>query len=170
MSATCPKPAFIDDAHFLRISINDGHGEKISPYFDVAYRFIEKCRRANTKVLIHCLAGISRSPTLAIAYLMKHLGLKSDDAYRFVKERRKTISPNFNFLGQLYEYEKTFLLNNNNNTNNNNDNNSSSSSFSNQGSGTTNETSNETTTNQESSQSSQNPPIVIYNFNFRLFY
>lgn len=115
VSATCPKPEFIDDAHFLRISINDGHGEKILPYFDVAYRFIEKCRKAKTKVLIHCLAGISRSPTLAIAYLMKHLGLKPDDAYKFVKERRKTISPNFNFLGQLYEYEK-HLLNSSGNT------------------------------------------------------
>lgn len=109
VSATCPKPSFIDDANFLRISINDGHGEKILPYFDVAFRFIEKCRKSNSKVLIHCLAGISRSPTLAIAYLMKHLGLKSDEAYKFVKERRKTISPNFNFLGQLYEYEKQHL-------------------------------------------------------------
>ena len=66
----------------------------------------EKCRKSNNKVIIHCLAGISRSPTLAIAYLMKHLCLKSDEAYRYVKERRQTISPNFNFLGQLYEYEK----------------------------------------------------------------
>lgn len=109
MSATCPKPTFIDDAHFLRISINDGHGEKILPFFDVAFRFVEKCRKANAKVLIHCLAGISRSPTLAIAYLMKHLALKSDEAYKFVKEKRKTISPNFNFLGQLYEYEKQLI-------------------------------------------------------------
>ena len=55
--------------------------------------------------MIHCLAGISRSPTLAIAYLMKHLHLNSEQAYKFVKEKRTTISPNFNFLGQLYEYE-----------------------------------------------------------------
>ena len=26
--------------------------------------------------------------------------------FRFVKEKRPTISPNFNFLGQLIEYEK----------------------------------------------------------------
>jgi len=37
---------------------------------------------------------------------MKHKNLKSDEAYEYVKERRPTISPNFNFLGQLYEYEK----------------------------------------------------------------
>lgn len=109
VSISCPKPDFIADANFLRISVNDGHAAKIRPFFDVAYRFIEKCRKANTKVLIHCLAGISRSPTLAIAYLMKNMNLRSDDAYKFVKERRQTISPNFNFLGQLYEYDKILL-------------------------------------------------------------
>lgn len=82
MSITCPKPDFISDAHFLRIPVNDGHAAKILPFFDIAFKFIEKCRKAKCKVLIHCLAGISRSPTLAIAYLMKHLNLKSDEAYR----------------------------------------------------------------------------------------
>lgn len=81
VSIQCPKPHFIEDAHFLRIPLNDGHAAKILPFFDVAYRFIEKCRKANTNVLIHCLAGISRSPTLAIAYLMKFKKLKSDEAY-----------------------------------------------------------------------------------------
>jgi hypothetical protein len=37
---------------------------------------------------------------------MKYLNLNSEHAYKFVKEKRTTISPNFNFLGQLYEYEK----------------------------------------------------------------
>ena len=82
VSITCPKPDFIPDANFLRISVNDGHVAKIRPFFDVAFRFIEKCRKANTKVLIHCLAGISRSPTLAIAYLMRNMNLRSDDAYK----------------------------------------------------------------------------------------
>lgn len=81
VSIQCPKPDFIEDSHFLRIPLNDGHAAKILPFFDVAYRFIEKCRKANSNVLIHCLAGISRSPTLAIAYLMKHRKLKSDEAY-----------------------------------------------------------------------------------------
>uniref|UniRef100_A0A8C9R8H6 protein-tyrosine-phosphatase n=1 Tax=Scleropages formosus TaxID=113540 RepID=A0A8C9R8H6_SCLFO len=52
-------------------------------------------------VLVHCAAGVSRSPALAVAYVMYRLGLCLDDA--FVKERRPTISPNFNFLGQLQE-------------------------------------------------------------------
>lgn len=110
VSISCPRPEFIADANFLRISVNDGHAAKIRPFFDVAYRFIEKCRKANTKVIIHCLAGISRSPTLAIAYLMKHMNLRSDDAYKFVKDRRQTISPNFNFLGQLYEYDRQLSI------------------------------------------------------------
>jgi hypothetical protein len=52
-------------------------------------------------------AGISRSPALAVAYIMRHLNLSADDAYRYIKARRSYISPNFNFLGQLYEYERS---------------------------------------------------------------
>lgn len=40
VSIQCPKPEFIEDAHFLRIPLNDGHAAKILPFFDVAYRFI----------------------------------------------------------------------------------------------------------------------------------
>ncbi len=106
VSVDCLKPDFIADAQFLRIPVNDGHGARILPFFDIAYQFIEKCRKNDMKVLVHCLAGISRSPTLAIAFLMKYMNMKSDNAYQFVKEKRPSISPNFNFLGQLYDYEK----------------------------------------------------------------
>ncbi|XP_016300399.1 dual specificity protein phosphatase 16-like [Sinocyclocheilus anshuiensis] len=98
-SNTCPKPDFISDSHFMRIPINDSYCEKLLPWLEKTNEFIDKAKVSNCRVIVHCLAGISRSATIAIAYIMKTMGLSSDDAYRFVKDRRPSISPNFNFLG-----------------------------------------------------------------------
>lgn len=105
-SNTCPKPDFIPDSHFLRVPVNDSFCEKILPWLDRSVEFIEKAKASNARVLVHCLAGISRSATIAIAYIMKRMDMTLDEAYRFVKEKRPTISPNFNFLGQLLDFEK----------------------------------------------------------------
>ncbi|XP_056373884.1 dual specificity protein phosphatase 16 [Hyla sarda] len=105
-SNTCPKPDFICDSHFLRVPVNDSFCEKILPWLDKSVDFIEKAKASNGRVLVHCLAGISRSATIAIAYIMKRMDMTLDEAYRFVKEKRPTISPNFNFLGQLLDFEK----------------------------------------------------------------
>lgn len=105
-SNTCPKPDFIPDSHFLRVPVNDSFCEKILPWLDRSVEFIEKAKACNARVLVHCLAGISRSATIAIAYIMKRMNMSLDEAYRFVKEKRPTISPNFNFLGQLLDFEK----------------------------------------------------------------
>ncbi|XP_078076062.1 dual specificity protein phosphatase 16 [Mustelus asterias] len=105
-SNTCPKPDFIPESHFLRVPVNDSFCEKILPWLDKSVEFIEKAKASNGCVLVHCLAGISRSATIAIAYIMKRMDMSLDEAYRFVKEKRPTISPNFNFLGQLLDFEK----------------------------------------------------------------
>ncbi|CAL8277480.1 unnamed protein product [Gadus morhua 'NCC'] len=105
-SNTCPKPDFISDTHFLRVPVNDSFCEKILPWLDKSVEFIERAKASNGRVLVHCLAGISRSATIAIAYIMKRMDMSLDEAYRFVKEKRPTISPNFNFLGQLLDFEK----------------------------------------------------------------
>uniref|UniRef100_A0A3P9H4E8 Dual specificity phosphatase 16 n=1 Tax=Oryzias latipes TaxID=8090 RepID=A0A3P9H4E8_ORYLA len=105
-SNTCPKPDFIPESHFLRVPVNDSFCEKILPWLDRSVEFIERAKASNGRVLVHCLAGISRSATIAIAYIMKRMDLSLDEAYRFVKEKRPTISPNFNFLGQLLDFEK----------------------------------------------------------------
>uniref|UniRef100_A0A8C0ZHH6 Dual specificity phosphatase 16 n=1 Tax=Cyanistes caeruleus TaxID=156563 RepID=A0A8C0ZHH6_CYACU len=105
-SNTCPKPDFIPESHFLRVPVNDSFCEKILPWLDKSVDFIEKAKASNGCVLVHCLAGISRSATIAIAYIMKRMDMSLDEAYRFVKEKRPTISPNFNFLGQLLDFEK----------------------------------------------------------------
>ncbi|KAJ8417066.1 hypothetical protein AAFF_G00282930 [Aldrovandia affinis] len=109
-SNTCPKPDFICESHFMRIPVNDNYCEKLLPWLDKTNEFIDKAKVSNCRVIVHCLAGISRSATIAIAYIMKTMGLSSDDAYRFVKDRRPSISPNFNFLGQLLEFEKDLRL------------------------------------------------------------
>ncbi|XP_032895080.1 dual specificity protein phosphatase 8-like isoform X2 [Amblyraja radiata] len=109
-SNSCPKPDFISESHFMRIPVNDNYCEKLLPWLDESVDFIDKAKVSNCRVLVHCLAGISRSATVAIAYIMKTMGLASDDAYRFIKDRRPSISPNFNFMGQLLEYEKSMRL------------------------------------------------------------
>uniref|UniRef100_A0A1I7TT03 protein-tyrosine-phosphatase n=1 Tax=Caenorhabditis tropicalis TaxID=1561998 RepID=A0A1I7TT03_9PELO len=113
LSMSCPRSVCIkEEKNFLRIPVNDSYQEKLSPYFPMAFEFLEKCRKAGKKCLIHCLAGISRSPTLCISYIMRYLKMGSDDAYRYVKERRPSISPNFNFMGQLLEYENVLIKDN----------------------------------------------------------
>ncbi|VDM51823.1 unnamed protein product [Angiostrongylus costaricensis] len=112
LSIGCPRASSItSDENFLRIPVNDSYQEKLSPYFERAWEFLERVRKSGNVVLIHCLAGISRSPTLAISYVMRYLNMSSEDAYKLVKEKRPSISPNFNFMGQLLEYEQLLIRN-----------------------------------------------------------
>lgn len=56
------------------------------------------------------MAGISRSVTITIAYLMKQYHKSMQEAYDWVKKLRPSISPNLNFMGQLLEYERKLDL------------------------------------------------------------
>lgn len=66
-------------------------------------------KQSGGKVLVHCEAGISRSPTICMAYIMRTQQLQLDAAFDIIKQRRAVVSPNFSFMGQLLQFESEVL-------------------------------------------------------------
>lgn len=87
--------------NILQLPIPDGINVYISKYFDECHMFIEKGRC----VLVHCVAGLSRSPTIVISYLMKYKFMSLREAYEYVSEKRGLLCLNRGFISQLVEYE-----------------------------------------------------------------
>jgi len=95
---------------YKQIPIIDHWSQNLSQFFPEAIQFIDEARSQGNGVLVHCLAGISRSVTLTVAYLMHTHKWSLNYAYDFVKLRKADVSPNFNFMGQLLDFEKQLGL------------------------------------------------------------
>ncbi|CAH1268820.1 DUSP22 [Branchiostoma lanceolatum] len=55
--------------------------------------------------LIHCLAGVSRSVTVAAAYVMTVTNLGWRDTLKAIRQARAVANPNFGFQRQLQEFD-----------------------------------------------------------------
>jgi protein-tyrosine phosphatase len=85
-------------------NINDMPQENISLLFDEAVDFIKNGIDSEEAVLVHCNAGVSRSPSFVIAYFMKELSMSFDDALSYVQGKRSIVFPNQGFVRQLKAY------------------------------------------------------------------
>lgn len=63
-------------------------------------------------VLVHCYAGVSRSASCVIAFLMQECGLTFMEAMTYVRKKRPIVFPNFGFQRQLMEFEKALRAKN----------------------------------------------------------
>ncbi|EGD77993.1 hypothetical protein PTSG_09628 [Salpingoeca rosetta] len=106
LNLTTRSPTRHPHIEYCVIEILDSWNQNLIAHFGEAFEFIERAREAGGKVLVHCVAGISRSPSVAIAYLMFKNKMSLSDAYALVKKKRPSISPNLDFMAELQQYEK----------------------------------------------------------------
>lgn len=90
--------------NYLHVKLRDESKENLIENLDTTFAFIKKCQDEKTDLLIHCVAGISRSPSILIAYLMKANKLNFDQAFELVKKKRTQICCNDGFRNQLRLY------------------------------------------------------------------
>lgn len=58
------------DILYMKYDIADFYDQKIDHHFDANCQWIEERLAEGRNVLVHCAAGISRSASFVIAYLM----------------------------------------------------------------------------------------------------
>jgi protein-tyrosine phosphatase len=92
------EPLILMDMTHKEYIIDDIDGVKIN--FTILNE-IHNCLQQGNRCLVHCFAGVSRSSTMVIAYLMKHKHMRLGKAYDLVKSKRKQIHPNDGFWKQL---------------------------------------------------------------------
>jgi len=70
------------------------------------FNFSDHVRDTGGRVLVHCRAGVSRSVTICLAYLMFTARIRLEAAFEHVRSKRSMISPSLNFMRQLEAFEK----------------------------------------------------------------
>ncbi|KAI8137494.1 protein-tyrosine phosphatase-like protein [Fennellomyces sp. T-0311] len=88
------------------IPITDNPEANIIQYFPVTNSFIGTALDSGKRILVHCLAGVSRSPTVVAAYLMNKRRLHPKAALAIIKQTRPFVNPNAGFMNQLRLYRE----------------------------------------------------------------
>lgn len=106
----CPKKMIRQELgpniKLLYLPLDDAVGEDISQYFQRVSDFIRDHQKRNIPVLVHCMAGMSRSSTLVAYFLMQKYGWSALKALDWLKRQRPIVRPNRGFIRKLVEAEK----------------------------------------------------------------
>ncbi|XP_029295674.1 dual specificity protein phosphatase 18-like [Cottoperca gobio] len=90
---------------YIHIPLSDSPASHLSEHFDEVADKIQVTAEHGGCTLVHCNAGVSRSASLCIAYLMKHRGDTLLEAHSWVRTCRPVVRPNNGFWKQLIRYE-----------------------------------------------------------------
>jgi protein-tyrosine phosphatase len=96
---------------FLCLGLRDSAAD--APVLQTAFargvEFIADALAGGGTVLVHCRAGISRSPTLAAAYLVRATRTPVDEVFAAMRATRRVVDPNLTNWMALHEWERREL-------------------------------------------------------------
>lgn len=107
---------FPDDFQYKHLQLTDSRQSTLLDYFEDVNKWIDEARTNSGRVLVHCEAGMSRSASIVIGYLLgtsdHSIRINSlKEAYLFTKSKRNVIRPNYGFINQVQQYSEEILKN-----------------------------------------------------------
>lgn len=86
---------------YLKVHLLDKSDSKITDHINTVINFINDNIQKGG-VLVHCKAGMSRSPSFIFAYLMhSEMKMEADTALKLLKEKRPEIRPKKEFIDAI---------------------------------------------------------------------
>lgn len=97
------------DINYRFIKMLDLDRTDLHKYLGDCINFIENALNSKENILVHCNAGVSRSASIVIAYLILKSSLSFESALALVKAARPCIRPNDGFMIQLRNLRKLYF-------------------------------------------------------------
>ncbi len=100
-------PSFPGKYDYLHVKMSDKPTFDLTTHLEPALEFIHVALNSSGKVLVHCYAGISRSASIVIAYLIRHKKMTLSEALNLCQSKRTQVQPNIGFMTKLKLFESS---------------------------------------------------------------
>lgn len=101
-----PNPKALGEIQRMKLWVDDTTDEDLFPHFDIVADQMHAVIQDGGSVLVHCVAGVSRSASICLAYLTKYHFRNLRSAYHLMCSKRPMVRPNLGFWRQLIHYEQ----------------------------------------------------------------
>lgn len=86
---------------YLNLKLDDIPTQSLYHVLEKSFNFILEAIGRGGVVFVHCAAGVSRSASIVIYFIMKTKDLSFGEALKYVRSKRSIVNPNQGFVLQL---------------------------------------------------------------------
>lgn len=105
------QPGAPTGSFYMQLGLMDNTSDlpRMQEALGTGVEFISHALSSGGTVLVHCHRGVSRSATLAIAYLVRALQQPAEVVFEMLRTKRRVIDPNLGYWISLTEWERRVL-------------------------------------------------------------